>query len=261
LTSLRKPPGAWHNTHRMADIGAWIVALLEHWAGALAALPFIALGVAERSEGKPLLARRWYIAAVAAAFLGANFYAWRDQRADAINATAGEQTAQEQAGDLQSRLNDQKDYNTPDIQVSLQNVWFFKRGKNNELYMVVDVRNTGADSIADYWEVYIYNSSHTKEYVLPLHRIDNPFSFPTVAGKMLYKPSYWLPDRTLPDPVRRGGDIKGILVSIFRGPDQKTLDLNSIIVTFNDVNGDTHSAMNVVYQVNTGAVSPPTLDR
>jgi hypothetical protein len=78
---------------------------------------------------------------------------------------------------------------------------------------------------------------------------------------MIYKPSYWLPDRTRPDPVRRGGDIKDILISVFPGSYAKNLDLYSIIITFNDVNGDTHSAMNVGYQVNTGAVSPPTLDR
>jgi uncharacterized membrane protein YiaA len=259
----------------MTNIAAWVVALFHSWLLYVVGAPFVLLGIVEKLTDRTLLKGRYYLAAIAVAFFAANFGVWAAQKSAADAATAGEQTAQEQVGDLQAQvgdlqtqvgdlqtqLNDQKAYNSPNLQVSIQNVWLFPQGKNLELYMVVDVRNTGADSIVDYWEVYIANRSHRKGYLLSLHRIDVPFSFPTIAGRMIYKPSYWLPDRTLPDPVRRGGDRKGILICIVPGLPLKDLDPNSIGITFNDVSGNTHWAMNVRYQVNTGAVSPPTLDR
>jgi hypothetical protein len=239
-----------------------MVALLHSWAGALAGLPFVLLGVAERWAGKLLIAKRLYVAAVVAAFLGANFLAWKDQKDAVDDAVARLQDQEVTNGELSQQLNDEKEYSTPNFQVSLQNVWFFPVVRKMwELYMIVDVRNTGAPSIIDYWEAYAGYQKGDNTYVLPLHRIDTPFSFPTVFGRMSYKPSYWLPDRTLPTPVQRGADIKGILISIIRLRHPSDLNLRTIRISFNDVNGDTHWATSNPYTINSAAVSPPTLDR
>ncbi len=244
----------------MASLGAWLDALVHHWLAVLYGVPFAVLGVMERVRGKPLLERGLYVVAITVAFLVANFLVWNDGKSAETTAIAGEQTAQLQEGDLQSKLDYQEDYNTPNLQVSVQNVWMFPVGKLYELYMIVDVRNLGAPSLIDYWEVYIWDR-FGRQVLLPTHRFDSPFSFPTSYGRMKYKPTYWLPDETYPAPIPRGGGTKGILICLFQSPDVKNFNLQTIHISFNDVRGVTDWSMVVPYTVNSAAVSPPELDR
>lgn len=240
------------------DALLWLQTLVTEWVGLVGgAVVGVVFLLYERVYAKQPLSYRSLLVGLWAAFILANFFAWRGQKTATDAANVSLQAQEVTNGELWGQLNNR---NTPNFQASLQNVWMFKQAKNFELYMIVDVRNTGAPSIIDPWEAYIADRQG-KVYVLPLHRIDYSFSFPTVNGQMKYKPSYWLPDRTLPNPVQSGADIKGILISIFGGPAVKNFNLHSIGISFTDVDGDTHWATNNGYTINSAAVSPPTLDR
>jgi hypothetical protein len=246
----------------MGDFIAWAEAVAGYFWAFYTGVVVVVLGAAERIFQRLGAKFRW--TSTAAIILGcllmlyASFLAWRDQKVATDSATAALQTQEITNGDLSAQLTDQ---NTPNFQVSLQNVWMFPQGKYYQLYMILDVRNTGAPSIIDYWEVYAANRDHRSILLLTLHRFDSQFSFPTVYGRMTYKPSYWLPDRTLPNPVPRGADVKGVLIALLSPSVEKKVDLRSLGITFNDVNGDTHRAAPSFYTINSAAVSPPTLDR
>lgn len=241
------------------DVLAWWQAILAQWIGLVGgAVVAVAFLIYERLYSRQPLSARWLIAGFWVAFVIANFLAWQEQRADVDTANQSLGAERFQNFQLQAQINNET---VPNLQASIQEVWAFSRGVNSGLIiLLVDLRNLGAPSIADYWAVYIKDKKGNT-LQLPLVRSATPFAFQTTTTSMSYKPAYWLPDRTLPNPVPRGGDVKGLLLSVFSRLSVKDVDLSSVRVTFNDVNGQTHDGMSVKYLVNGPAMYPPTLDQ
>lgn len=129
--------------------------------------------------------------------------------------------------------------------------------------LMVDVRNTGAPSVADYWVVYasLKRGPGGKIALAPYDALQ-PYAISLPGGVLHYKPSYWLSYRTVENPIATGGDIKGYLnVLVPPNVDPKDVDLTSLALTFNDVTGQTHESMAVPYLINPPYIASPTLDQ
>ena len=111
--------------------------------------------------------------------------------------------------------------------------------------MVVEVKNSGAPSIAERWKLLV--TIDGKEYEPMGQEIPQPLKLKTITGQTItYSREDALYDKSVRNPIPRGGQITGVLQYLV-DIDKETAQRSGLKLklTFVDIVGKSYTAVNL----------------
>ena len=165
----------------------------------------------------------WYLA-VACMLIGilcASFLAWNEERAEAEN------------------MRHLASQNEPNLEITIQG---FVHGVDSvnqakvSVLLIVEVKNLGADSIADHYELSAMTFDGRK-IIGTGALMPEKFDMHGDWGVVTYYGEDWLYKKTGTEPVRRGAKTVGILLFTFEVP-RMLLNVDTLELTARDVRGN-----------------------